>query len=87
MRCVRADRNRRVERGDPSPGPAVFFGALFGDKLKGATGFTYRLMRRSKMIADSMPDGDYRDWKDIEAQAGGMAEALSISPTTTSSLR
>ncbi len=55
----------------------VFFGALFGDRLGGAVGFTYRLMRRSKTVAESMPDGDYRDWKDIETWASGIAEGLS----------
>ncbi len=60
----------------------VFFGALDGDKLGGAMGLTYRFMRRSKAIRESMPDGDYRDWKEIEAWTNGIAEALSI-PTAT----
>jgi len=37
---------------------------------------TYRLMQRSKSIRESMPDGDYRDWKGIEAWALGIAESL-----------
>jgi len=60
----------------------VFFGALDGDKLGGAMGLTYRFMRRSKAIRESMPDGDYRDWKEIESWTNGIAGALSI-PTTT----
>ena len=58
-------------------GHRVFFGALNGDKLGGAMGLTYRFMRRSKAIRDSMPDGDYRDWKEIEEWANGIADALS----------
>jgi menaquinone-dependent protoporphyrinogen oxidase len=59
----------------------VFFGALYGDKVRGAMGLTYRFMRRSKAVRESMPDGDYRDWKDIEAWANGIADALSLSKT------
>jgi len=55
----------------------VFFGALDGDKLGGAMGLTYRFMRRSKAVRESMPDGDYRDWKEIEAWTDGIADALS----------
>jgi len=54
----------------------VFFGALYGDKVGGAMGITYRFMRRSKAVRESMPDGDYRDWKDIEAWTSGIADAL-----------
>ena len=54
----------------------VFFGALYSDRVGGAMGLTYRLMRRSKAVRESMPDGDYRDWKDIEAWANGIADAL-----------
>ena len=57
----------------------VFFGALDGDKLGGAMGLTYRFMRRSKAVRESMPDGDYRDWNAIEAWAGGIADALTVS--------
>ncbi len=60
----------------------VFFGALFGDRLKGALGFTYRLVMRSKTVRDSMPEGDFRDWEEIGGWAGGIAEALSVAPTT-----
>jgi len=60
----------------------VFFGALDGNKLGGAMGLTYKFMRRSKAVRESMPDGDYRDWKEIESWANGIADALSM-PTTT----
>jgi menaquinone-dependent protoporphyrinogen oxidase len=55
----------------------VFFGVLDSNKLGGAMGLTYRFMRRSKSVRESMPDGDYRDWKDIETWANGIADALS----------
>jgi len=64
----------------------VFFGALDGDKLGGAMGLTYRFMRRSKAVRDSMPDGDYRDWKEIETWADGIADALSV-PSATASVQ
>jgi len=60
----------------------VFFGALEGDKVGGAMGLTYRFMRSSKAVRESMPEGDYRDWKDIEAWTDRIANALSM-PTTT----
>ena len=65
----------------------VFFGALDGDKLGGATGLTYRFMRRSKAVRESMPDGDYRDWKEIGTWATGIADTLSVSTTTAPTQR
>jgi menaquinone-dependent protoporphyrinogen oxidase len=59
----------------------VFFGALFGDRLGGTLGFTYKLIRRSKAARESMPEGDYRDWDEIEAWAIGIAEVLASSAT------
>jgi len=56
----------------------VFFGALHGGKVGGGMGLVYRFMLRSKAVRESMPDGDYRDWKAIEAWANGIAEALSV---------
>jgi menaquinone-dependent protoporphyrinogen oxidase len=55
----------------------VFFGALYGDRLSGAMGLTYKFVRRSKAARISMPEGDYRDWEDIEVWVNGIAEALS----------
>lgn len=54
----------------------VFFGALDGTKLTGATGFMYRMARRSESARESMPEGDFRDWDEIEAWAESIAEAL-----------
>jgi menaquinone-dependent protoporphyrinogen oxidase len=59
----------------------VFFGALYADRVGGAMGLTYRFMRRSKAVRESMPNGDYRDWKDIETWANGIADALLTSTT------
>jgi menaquinone-dependent protoporphyrinogen oxidase len=63
----------------------VFFGALDGSKLKGTMGFTYRLVRRSQAARESMPEGDFRDWKEIEAWADGIARALKDRPTAPGS--
>ena len=57
----------------------IFFGAIYSDKVGGFMGLTYRFMRRSKAVRESMPDGDYRDWKEIEAWADGIADVLSVS--------
>jgi hypothetical protein len=35
-------------------------------------------------VRESMPDGDYRDWKEVETWVNGIADALSQSTTTTS---
>jgi menaquinone-dependent protoporphyrinogen oxidase len=43
-----------------------------------------RLRDRAVMAAVRAPDGDYRDWADIEAWAGGIATALrAMAPTAT----
>jgi menaquinone-dependent protoporphyrinogen oxidase len=54
----------------------VFFGALDHTRLTGAMGFTYRMARRSKAARESMPEGDFRDWKEIESWANTIAETL-----------
>jgi len=54
----------------------VFFGALEGSRLTGTTGFFYRLARRSQAAREEMPEGDFRDWKEIEAWAAGIAGEL-----------
>ena len=56
----------------------VFFGSLHSEKVGGAMGLAYRVMRRSKAVRESMPDGDYRDWKNIEAWVNGIARVLSM---------
>ncbi len=58
----------------------VFFGALDGARLTGAMGFMYRMARRSQAARESMPEGDFRDWKEIESWANGIAEGLSTIP-------
>ncbi len=52
----------------------VFFGAL----EPGTVGFTHRLMLKLPANRDHalFPEGDFRDWSDIEAWAGSIALAL-----------
>jgi len=52
----------------------VFFGALLPHKL----GFLHRLMLKLPANKDQavLPQGDFRDWNDIDAWAGEIAEAL-----------
>ena len=59
----------------------IFFGALDGSKLTGATGFMYRAARRSEAARQSMPEGDFRDWKEIEAWADSIALVLKPAPS------
>lgn len=49
----------------------VFFGALHASKL----GFTHRLILKLPANRDNaiFPEGDFRDWGDIEAWANGIA--------------
>jgi menaquinone-dependent protoporphyrinogen oxidase len=54
----------------------VFFGALDGARLTGTIGFAYKLARRSQAAREAMPEGDFRDWKEIEAWAGSIAGEL-----------
>lgn len=61
----------------------VFFGALDPDKL----GFSYKMMRKLPAARAIMPEGDFRDWNDIEVWANGVAgelAALQASSGTTS---
>jgi menaquinone-dependent protoporphyrinogen oxidase len=57
-------------------GHRVFFGALDGSRLTGIMGLGYRMARRSKSARDEMPEGDFRDWKDIEAWTALIAQEL-----------
>jgi menaquinone-dependent protoporphyrinogen oxidase len=56
----------------------VFFGALFPERLTGSTGFFYRMAQRSKSARESMSEneGDFRDWKAIEAWTDTIAGGL-----------
>jgi len=50
----------------------VFFGALDSSKL----GFAHRMTRTLPAARAVLPEGDFRDWKDIEAWASSIAQAL-----------
>lgn len=54
----------------------VFYGGLDGARLSGTMGFAYRMARRSQSAREAMSEGDFRDWKEIEAWANGIAESL-----------
>jgi menaquinone-dependent protoporphyrinogen oxidase len=54
----------------------VFFGALDGSRLTGTMGFFYRMAARSEEARKSTPEGDFRDWAEIEAWTGEIAAAL-----------
>jgi len=50
----------------------VFFGALDSSKL----GVAHRMTRKLPAARAMFPEGDFRDWKDIEAWASSIARAL-----------
>jgi menaquinone-dependent protoporphyrinogen oxidase len=50
----------------------VFFGALDSSKL----GFAHRTTRKLPAARAMLPEGDFRDWKDIEAWASSIAQEL-----------
>jgi menaquinone-dependent protoporphyrinogen oxidase len=54
----------------------VFFGAFDGANLKGAYALFYKMAQRSQSARESMAEGDFRDWKLIEAWVGSIASAL-----------
>jgi len=54
----------------------IFFGVLDATKL----GFFYNQMRKSATIRESLPEGDFRDWKEIEAWTEGIARSLEETP-------
>lgn len=60
-------------------GHAVFFGALDPEKLS----VGHRLMRVLPTARELMPEGDFRDWVDIEGWADEIAEELDASATPT----
>jgi len=57
----------------------VFFGAMDHSKL----GFAHRLMLKLPANRGNaiFPEGDFRDWADIEAWAGSIAQAMKASAT------
>jgi menaquinone-dependent protoporphyrinogen oxidase len=52
----------------------VFFGALDPDRL----GFAQRAMRKLPAARAVLPEGDFRDWRTIEAWADEIATALNL---------
>ena len=50
----------------------VFFGALDSSKL----GVAHRMTRKLPAARATLPEGDFRDWKDIEAWASSIAQGL-----------
>jgi menaquinone-dependent protoporphyrinogen oxidase len=50
----------------------VFFGSL--DPAK--QGFIYRIVRKSETARKAMPEGDFRDWKEIESWSNTIAGEL-----------
>ena len=54
----------------------VFFGTFDSTRLTGMMGFTLKMARRSQSAREAMPDGDFRDWKEIEAWVSSIAREL-----------
>jgi menaquinone-dependent protoporphyrinogen oxidase len=59
----------------------VFFGALDSSKL----GFAHRMTRKMPAARAILPEGDFRNWNDIEAWASSIARALETPQTTRES--
>jgi len=57
----------------------IFFGVLDGKKL----GFFYRQLLKSAAVRESLPDGDFRDWRTIESWTDGIAHILEDIPKAT----
>jgi menaquinone-dependent protoporphyrinogen oxidase len=56
----------------------VFFGALRGKNL----GLFHRIIFNMPAARDAMPDGDFRDWADIDAWAAKIADELQTRQNT-----
>jgi menaquinone-dependent protoporphyrinogen oxidase len=54
----------------------VFFGALDGSRLTGAIALGYKMARLSKSAREEMPEGDFRDWNEIEQWTSGIVAEL-----------
>jgi menaquinone-dependent protoporphyrinogen oxidase len=55
----------------------VFFGALDFDKL----GLTGRMLKKMPATRDAIPEGDFRDWDDIDRWAHDIGRALTTPRT------
>ena len=56
----------------------IFFGALDVNKL----GLGYRAVLKLPAVRESLSEGDFRDWKEIEIWASGIAQELGPSSST-----
>jgi menaquinone-dependent protoporphyrinogen oxidase len=54
----------------------VFFGALDGSRLTGAIALGYKMARWSKSAREEMPEGDFRDWNEIEQWTSSIVAEL-----------
>lgn len=59
----------------------VFFGTLDSSKL----GFGHRMLRKLPAARKALPEGDFRDWNDIETWAMSIARALNTAKPTPGS--
>jgi menaquinone-dependent protoporphyrinogen oxidase len=59
-------------------GHRVFFGALEPDTL----GFAERALRKLPAARAGLPEGDFRDWAEIDAWAGDIAHELARPPAS-----
>jgi menaquinone-dependent protoporphyrinogen oxidase len=59
-------------------GHRVFFGALDPDTL----GFAERALRKLPAARAGLPEGDFRDWAEIDAWAGDIAHELARPPAS-----
>ncbi len=54
----------------------VFFGALDSSRLTGLMAFGYKMAMRSEEARAAMPEGDFRDWKEIASWVDSISDAL-----------
>ena len=45
-------------------------------------GFLFRQMRKSAAVRESLPEGDFREWKEIEDWSDEIARSLQETPQT-----
>jgi len=54
----------------------IFFGAFDPSRLTGANAFWYKMATKSQAARMAMPEGDFRDWREIGPWADGIADEL-----------